>query len=83
MAPRFLEQFQHLRIPCVQTVTMAETIQQAFLQAKKHNLTTILFSPGCASFDIFKNVYDRIGQFEEEIKKISDWYANHHAWYQR
>jgi UDP-N-acetylmuramoylalanine--D-glutamate ligase len=30
----------------------------------------VLFSPGCASFGMFKNVYDRAGQFEKSVHSL-------------
>jgi UDP-N-acetylmuramoylalanine--D-glutamate ligase len=38
--------------------------------ANKLKLNNILFSPWAASFDMFKNVYDRCEQFSEIIDKI-------------
>jgi UDP-N-acetylmuramoylalanine--D-glutamate ligase len=32
----------------------------------------VLFSPGCASFGMFKNVYDRASQFENEVQLLND-----------
>jgi UDP-N-acetylmuramoylalanine-D-glutamate ligase len=31
-----------------------------------------LFSPWAASFDMFKNVYDRVGQFVHEVSILKD-----------
>ena len=50
--------------------TLQTAIQESFNYAKKENIKTILFSPGCASFDMFKNVYDRIEQFTKLIENL-------------
>jgi UDP-N-acetylmuramoylalanine-D-glutamate ligase len=35
--------------------------------AKKNDLSVILFSPWAASFDLFANVYARIGEWERQV----------------
>lgn len=50
--------------------TLQEALAQAWIQAKQHNLTTILYSPGAKSFDQFDNVYHRIQTFENLIAPL-------------
>lgn len=49
--------------------TLAEAINKAIEECKKHSIKVILYSPWSKSFDQFDNVYHRIRIFEEEIKK--------------
>ncbi len=69
-APQFAALFDILTIPYTLVSSMNECVEQARHAAKQHNAKIILFSPGCASFDMFKNYEDRAHQFLEEIKKI-------------
>ena len=43
--------------------TLKEAVSYSILEAKKLKTNNILFSPGSASFDMFKNVYDRCDNF--------------------
>lgn len=54
--------FDHLGKPVADTHSMAECLQQAVALA--HEGDTILLSPCCASFDLFKNMEDRGEQFK-------------------
>lgn len=49
--------------------TLQEAIELALQQSKKHNLTTILYSPGAKSFDQFENVYERISVFDKLVEQ--------------
>ena len=51
---------------------MTECVEQARHAAQQHQVDTILFSPGCASFDLFKNYEDRANQFINAIEKLGD-----------
>jgi len=70
-APQFEKIFKEKKIPFKTSETLHEAIQIAFHYATQNNTKTILFSPGCASFDMFQNVYDRIKKFTTEIQKLS------------
>ena len=50
----------------------ANTLEEALNIAIKHSekKDTILFSPGCASFDMFKNYIDRGNQFKNLVNKL-------------
>lgn len=47
---------------------MREIVRQARLQAKSGDV--VILSPGCASFDMFKNYQDRAEQFAREVERL-------------
>ncbi len=50
--------------------TLKEAVESSYKYAKEKWLDQILFSPGAASFDMFKNVYDRVEQFEKIVSEL-------------
>ena len=52
----------------VETFAMNEAVKVAYKIAERGD--TVLLSPACASFDLFKNYEDRGNQFKEAIKKL-------------
>jgi UDP-N-acetylmuramoylalanine--D-glutamate ligase len=52
----------------VNTFSANEAVQVAYHLAKKGN--TVLLSPACASFDLFKNYEDRGNQFKDAVKEL-------------
>jgi UDP-N-acetylmuramoylalanine--D-glutamate ligase len=52
----------------VNTFSAFEAVQIAYHLAKKGN--TVLLSPACASFDLFKNYEDRGNQFKAAVKEL-------------
>ncbi|MEH6681401.1 MAG: UDP-N-acetylmuramoyl-L-alanine--D-glutamate ligase [Sediminicola sp.] len=52
----------------VETYSMEEAIKVAYKIAERGD--TVLLSPACASFDLFKNYEDRGDQFKEAVKKL-------------
>jgi UDP-N-acetylmuramoylalanine--D-glutamate ligase len=52
----------------VNTFSANEAVQVAYHLAKKGN--TVLLSPACASFDLFKNYEDRGDQFKAAVKEL-------------
>ncbi|MBU0531150.1 UDP-N-acetylmuramoyl-L-alanine--D-glutamate ligase [Patescibacteria group bacterium] len=55
-------------VPSVRVNSMAEAVEAATKVAESGD--TILLSPGCASFGIFKNEFDRGDQFKEVVSKL-------------
>jgi len=52
----------------VNTFSANEAVKMAYHLAKKGN--TVLLSPACASFDLFKNYEDRGNQFKMAVKEL-------------
>ena len=52
----------------VETQSMEEAVQQAYRFAEKGD--TVLLSPACASFDLFKNYEDRGRQFKDAVRNL-------------
>lgn len=69
-SPLFARIFEANWIPYTLTSSMTECVEQARHAAQQHQVDTILFSPGCASFDLFKNYEDRANQFFNAIEKL-------------
>lgn len=69
-SPQFARIFEENWIPYTLTSSMTECVEQARHAAQQHQVDTILFSPGCASFDLFKNYEDRANQYIDAIQKI-------------
>lgn len=58
-------------VPYVIVDSLHEGIQLAYEKTHDLNLKTLLYSPWAASFDMFKNVYHRVEEFEKEISFLS------------
>lgn len=58
--------FDDLGIPVADTHSMAECMEQAVKLARPGD--TVLLSPCCASFDLFRNMEDRGEQFKQWVK---------------
>lgn len=56
------------KIEIRETNTIEQAVAVAFNSAKKGD--TVLLSPACASFDLFKNYEDRGKQFKQQVEKI-------------
>jgi UDP-N-acetylmuramoylalanine--D-glutamate ligase len=55
-------------VPVLHAPTLAEAVRLAYEAAKPHG--TVLLSPGCASFDMFKDYEDRGRQFKAEVLRV-------------
>ena len=65
---KIADAFKDIVSPIVQTTSMKEAVDAAYHLAEKGD--TVLLSPGCSSFDLFKNYMDRGDQFKENVKNL-------------
>lgn len=62
------EAFKDKVATIVETSNMVEAVRSAYYLAKKHE--TVLLSPACSSFDLFKNYEDRGNQFKAAVRNL-------------
>ena len=62
------QNFDHLGLPVADTHSMKECMEACTSMAKPGY--TVLLSPCCASFDLFKNMEDRGEQFKTLVRKL-------------
>jgi UDP-N-acetylmuramoylalanine--D-glutamate ligase len=60
--------FQDKGVEIVETKSMSEAVRSAYFLASKGD--SVLLSPACASFDLFKNYEDRGRQFKEAVRNL-------------
>lgn len=60
--------FDNLGLPIVDVQSMPDAVNAAYNMAKKGE--TVLLSPCCASFDLFKSYEDRGDQFKECVRNL-------------
>lgn len=65
---KILEAFENVVDLVVETYAMEEAVKVAYKIAERGD--TVLLSPACASFDLFKNYEDRGDQFKQEVRKL-------------
>ena len=53
-------------VPCVRATTLADAVEQAHKLARPGD--AVLLSPGCSSFDMFKDFEDRGNQFRTLVQ---------------
>ena len=57
-------------VPIKKVSSMEEAVRVAFESAEPGD--TVLLSPGCASFDMFRNFEERGKAFMREVKKLEE-----------
>jgi UDP-N-acetylmuramoylalanine--D-glutamate ligase len=65
---KIVEAFNDKVATIVETSSMEEAVRSAYYLAKKGE--TVLLSPACASFDLFKNYEDRGRQFKQAVRNL-------------
>lgn len=65
---KIIESFSDKVPTIVETSSMEEAVRSSYYLAKKGQ--TVLLSPCCASFDLFKNYEDRGRQFKEAVRNL-------------
>ncbi|NDW12449.1 UDP-N-acetylmuramoyl-L-alanine--D-glutamate ligase [Bacteroides sp. 214] len=60
--------FDSFGLPTVDAKSMKDAVEAAYKMAKKGE--TVLLSPCCASFDLFKNYEDRGTQFKQYVREL-------------
>ena len=57
-------------VPVKEVFSMEEAVREAFKKANRGDI--VLLSPGCASFDMFRNFEERGEAFKKEVKKLEE-----------
>ncbi len=65
---KIVKSFQNCVKDIYETQSMDEAVKMAYHLAKSGD--SVLLSPACASFDLFKNYEDRGRQFKESVRKL-------------
>jgi UDP-N-acetylmuramoylalanine--D-glutamate ligase len=65
---KIVEAFKDKVPTLVETNSMEEAVRSSYYLAKKGD--TVLLSPACASFDLFKNYEDRGRQFKQAVRNL-------------
>ena len=65
---KIIEAFKDKVSTIVETTSMEEAVRSSYYLAKKGE--TVLLSPACASFDLFKNYEDRGRQFKQAVRNL-------------
>lgn len=69
--PQFVQIAEGAWIEHSKAASMEEAVKMAYEYARNHEIQVILLSPGCASFDMFKDYLDRAHQFANAVKTLS------------
>lgn len=65
---KIIQAFSDKVTTIVETASMVEAVRSSYYLAKKGE--TVLLSPCCASFDLFRNYEDRGRQFKEAVRNL-------------
>ncbi|HUX96657.1 MAG TPA: UDP-N-acetylmuramoyl-L-alanine--D-glutamate ligase [Bacteroidales bacterium] len=65
---KIIEAFRDMVPTIVESTSMEEAVRSSYYLAKKGD--TVLLSPACASFDLFKNYEDRGRQFKASVRNL-------------
>lgn len=65
---KIIDTFQNTVELMAETHSMQEAVKMAYQLSESGD--TVLLSPACASFDLFRNYEDRGDQFKEAVKKL-------------
>jgi UDP-N-acetylmuramoylalanine--D-glutamate ligase len=65
---KIIEAFKDKVATIVETTSMEEAVRSSYYLAKKGE--TVLLSPACAIFDLFKNYEDRGRQFKQAVRNL-------------
>jgi UDP-N-acetylmuramoylalanine--D-glutamate ligase len=65
---KIIEAFKDKVTTIVETTSMEEAVRSSYYLARKGE--TVLLSPACASFDLFKNYEDRGRQFKQAVRNL-------------
>ncbi len=65
---KIIDSFKDKVDTIVETASMEEAVRSSYYLAKKGD--TVLLSPACASFDLFKNYEDRGRQFKQAVRNL-------------
>ena len=65
---KIFENFENLVEYITEVKSMSEAVKEAYSIAKSND--SVLLSPACESFDLFKNYEDRGEQFKAEVRKL-------------
>jgi len=69
-AEKFTKVCWQTKTPYFVAKSLEEAVKKSIEQSKKLALSKIVFSPWSASFDMFKNVYDRVEKFEKIVNSL-------------
>lgn len=70
VAVRIAEVWDDAHVSYTHVSQLSEAVHLAMNIAEKNGIQRVLFSPGAASLDMFKNVYDRIDQFVAIVESL-------------
>jgi UDP-N-acetylmuramoylalanine--D-glutamate ligase len=65
---KIIKAFEGMGKEIIDSKSMEEAVRSAYFIAQKGD--TVLLSPACASFDLFKNYEDRGHQFKEIVRNL-------------